>query len=134
MTVVLSVCVAIIFAVSIYMLLGKELKGIAMGVFLLSHAANLSIIAMSRSPVVHTATGETIIKTPPVLSEIDPAAPPLAQLVDPLPQALILTAIVIGFGVMGFLLSLVVVTGRTTGTLDVDELAREELPTPSEAH
>ena len=51
MTMVLAICVAVTFAVSIYLMLGRELKGVAMGVFLLGHAANLSIIAMSGSPV-----------------------------------------------------------------------------------
>lgn len=125
MILVLSVCVTVIFAVSVYMLLGGELKGIAMGVFLLSHAANLSIIAMSGSPVG---------KAPPLLSEVHAGEPALQQIVDPLPQALILTAIVIGFAVMGFLLSLIVVTGRSTETLDINELANEGKPTPSTPH
>lgn len=138
MTLVVSACVAIIFAVSLYMLMGKELKGIAMGVFLLSHAANLSIIAMSGSPVLTPdpgAASHADIKAPPLLTQVPAAADnPLAHVVDPLPQALILTAIVIGFGVMGFLLSLVVVTGRATHTLDVDQLAAEQQSTPSQAH
>ena len=37
-------------------------------------------------------------------------------MVDPLPQALILTAIVISFGVMAFLLTLLVVTNRKANT------------------
>jgi len=49
--------------------------------------------------------------------------------VDPLPQALILTAIVINFAVMGFLLTLLVLTAKRTGTLNVDELATEDRPT-----
>ena len=128
MTVIVAICVAVTFAVSIYMLLGRDLKGVAMGVFLLSHAANLSIIAMSGSPVI-PSTGE--LKRPPVLSESVEAQAPLSQIVDPLPQALILTAIVIGFGVMGFLLGLVVVTGRTTQTLEVEVLAEHGQPTPT---
>jgi multicomponent Na+:H+ antiporter subunit C len=134
-TVILAVCVAVTFGVSIYLLLGRDLKGIAMGVFLLSHAANLSIIAMSGSPVAtpnQQIEQAADLKKPPVLNEqIDPNRNPLSQIVDPLPQALILTNIVIGFGVMGFLLALVVVTGRTTRTLEVEILAEYGQPTPS---
>lgn len=138
MTAVLAICVAITFGVSVFLLLSRELKGIAMGVFLIGHAANLSIIAMSRSPVIgsgdvalaEAADGveltEGLLKSPPVLPTRDPIAQPLAQMVDPLPQALILTAIVIGFGVMGFLLALIVMTGRTTGTLETDQLGDED--------
>ncbi|MFP4222765.1 MAG: sodium:proton antiporter [Phycisphaeraceae bacterium] len=135
MTVILAICVAVIFAVSIYMLLGGELKGIAMGVFLLGHAANLSILAMSGSPVVESPEPPGVTsKAPPLLSGEHAAAEPLAAMADPLPQALILTAIVIGFAMMGFLLSLIVVTGRSTKTLDVDDLAHEPMEKPAAAH
>ena len=148
MTMILAICVAVTFAVSIYLMLGRELKGVAMGVFLLGHAANLSIIAMSGSPLkaadpaVHVqheagdaelqlAADPQDMKAPPILESHAPLEQPLAQMVDPLPQALILTAIVIGFGVMGFLLTLLVVTNRKTHTIDVGELAQ---PPEKEAH
>lgn len=148
MTMVIAICVAVTFAVSIYLMLGRELKGVAMGVFLLGHAANLSIIAMSGSPVmtpqqheaevasatesdtgsseVHlTSVDSPLMKDPPILANQYANDQPLAQMVDPLPQALILTAIVIGFGVMAFLLTLLVVTNRKTGTIEVADLAEE---------
>lgn len=130
MTLVIAICVAVTFGVSIYLMLGHELKGIAMGVFLLGHAANLSIIAMSRSPIKPQEHDQGIlqpaaVKQPPVLTSHDALADPLATLVDPLPQALILTAIVISFGVMAFLLTLLVVTSRAAKTIEVDELAKE---------
>jgi multicomponent Na+:H+ antiporter subunit C len=132
-TLIIAICVAVTFGVSIYLLLGRDLKGIAMGVFLLSHAANLSILAMSGTPVSQTTPQvqrAEDLKQPPVLNaRIQAADEPLTQMVDPLPQALILTNIVIGFGVMGFLLALVVVTGRTTHTLEVQLLAEQGHPT-----
>lgn len=134
MTMVLAVCVAVVFTVSMYMILGQELKGVAIGVFLLGHAANLSIIAMSGSPIL-SGDDATAPKRPPLLTgPVAHAEQPLNVIVDPLPQALILTAIVISFGMMGFLLSLMVVTARRTKTLNVDDLAQEQLPTPSEEH
>jgi len=114
MTVILAICVAVIFAVSVYLILGRELKEIAMGVFLISHAAHLSIIAMARSPV----TAGDLLKRAPILTESGPH-------VDSLPQALILTSIVISFAVSGFLLTLVVLTGRRAQTLNIDDLAGE---------
>lgn len=122
MTLVLSICVAVIFAVSIYLMLDRELKSIAMGVFLMGHAANLSIIAMSGSPVLADGT----LKIPPILTGHGHAS---GIEVDPLPQALILTAIVIGFAVMAFLLTLIVITARRTETLNVDDLSQEQLST-----
>ena len=87
MTTVLAICVAVLVTVSVYLMLSHELKSVAMGVFALGHGANLSIIAMSGSPVL--ADGG--LRNPPILG--------VADLVDPLPQALILTAIVINFAV-----------------------------------
>ena len=69
---------------------------------------------MSRSPVG---------KVPPVLAA-DGSVP--AGAVDPLPQALILTAIVIGFAVQAFLLTLLVLTWRRNRTVNLDELEAED--------
>jgi multicomponent Na+:H+ antiporter subunit C len=115
-TTVLAICVAVLVTVSVYLMLSRELKSVAMGVFALGHGANLSIIAMSGSPVL--ADGG--LRNPPILGAVN--------LVDPLPQALILTAIVINFAVMGFLLTLLIVTANRTGTINVDELATEDRP------
>jgi len=112
MTILTSIMVGVIFAASIYLMLGRELKGVCMGVFLLGHGANLAILCVSRSPVG---------KIPPIL---DGAA--ISQYVDPLPQALILTAIVIGFAVQAFLLTLLVITWRRNTTLELSDLAIEE--------
>ena len=118
MTTVLAVCVAVFVTVSIYLMLSRELKSVAMGVFLLGHSANLAILAMSGSPVLPGGG----LRNPPIIGSSD--------LVDALPQALILTAIVINFAVMGFLLTLLIVTARRTGTLNVDELAALGRSTP----
>ena len=125
MSAVIAICVAVTFGTSIYLMLGRELKGIAMGVFLLGHAANLCIIAQSGTPVRQGEFGQTF-KRPPILGQGETDTAPLDLLVDPLPQALILTAIVISFGVMAFLLTLLVKTARSTETLDVDELAQPD--------
>lgn len=154
MTMVIAICVAVTFGVSIYLMLGRELKGIAMGVFLMGHAANLSILAMSGSPILPPEVAQTQpettavpaaaieaqhplmmgvnIKQPPVLESHAPMDQPLAQIADPLPQALILTAIVISFAVMAFLLTLVVVTNRKTQTIEVADLATEPDAEPTQ--
>ena len=116
MTLLLSITVGVVMAAAIYLLLSKELKAVAMGVFLLSHAANLAIITVSRNPLG---------KRPPVLGSGGQA---LGGEVDPLPQALILTAIVIGFAVQAFLLTLLVVTWRRGRSLDLKKLAATPAP------
>ncbi len=112
MTLLTCIMVGVIFAAATYMMLGRELKGVCMGVFLMGHGANLAIIATSRSPIG---------REPPVLGLAR-----ISELADPLPQALILTAIVIGFAVQAFLLTLLVITWRRSRTLQLAELAVEE--------
>ena len=120
MTLLLSICLGVIFAVSFYLLLGKELKEVAMGVFLIGHGANLGILAMSGAPLMRV-DGLIKAKGPPVLGTGQ-------TMVDPLPQALILTAIVIGFAVVAFLLTLLVATYRRTHEMWIDDLAKEGAP------
>jgi len=72
-----------------------------------------------------TSVDSPLMKDPPILATQYTNDQPLAQMVDPLPQALILTAIVISFGVMAFLLTLLVVTNRKTDTIEIDDLAKE---------
>jgi multicomponent Na+:H+ antiporter subunit C len=122
MTLLMAICVAVIFAVSIFLMLSKDLKSIAMGVFIFSHGAHLGILSMSGQPLFREG-GAVHVKGPPILGTAD-------ILVDPLPQALILTSIVISFAVTGFLLTLLVVTQRRSGTLSTVELAREGRATP----
>ena len=81
-----------------------------MGLGLLGHAANLLIFTVGRvtrgsPPVIH-GDAETL----------------LAPFADPLPQALILTAIVIGFGVQAFATVLVKRAYQTVGTDDFDQM------------
>lgn len=122
MTLLLAICVTCVMGVSVYLILGRELKEVAMGVFLFAHAAHLGIMAMSGQPVARVA-GEIVgLKSAPVLGS-GATAP-----VDPLPQALILTSIVISFAVTAYLLTLLVVTYRRTASLWVDDLAEEDRP------
>ena len=123
MTILLVIAITVLFIVGVYLMLGRELKGIAMGVFLFGHAANLGILAMSGQPFIARSQGETLPKGAPILGNAE-------VLVDPLPQALILTAIVIGFAVSAFLLTLLVTTHRRTDTLEVTALAQEDRPAP----
>jgi multicomponent Na+:H+ antiporter subunit C len=134
MTLLLSLCVCVIFAVSVYLVLSRELKSVAMGVFILSHALHLGILAMSGSPV--TPEGEGLMA--PVVEHEDRGKTQETlesggirpKYVDPLPQALILTAIVISFAVTAVMLTLLVVTHRTAGTLRVERLMVSDRPEP----
>lgn len=90
MTLVLSVAAGALFAAGTYLLFQRALTRIILGLTLLGHAANLLLLS---------AGGRS--GRAPLIGDGD-----AASFSDPLPQALALTAIVITFGIVGFLLAL----------------------------
>ena len=127
-TVVLPVVIGGLYAAGVYLLLDRSLTRVLVGFLLLGNATNLLLLS---------AAGPGGL--PPILgvSEAD-------EMSDPLPQALILTAIVITFGVAAFLLAMIhrswrLVREEVVGTdeedrrvaarraLDADELDPDEL-------
>ena len=86
-----ALLVGVMFGVATYLVLQRSFVKILFGFLILTNAANLFVLAMSGRPDGKQA---------PVV--LDAGVP----MVDPLPQALILTAIVIGFGVAAYLVFL----------------------------
>jgi len=82
--------VGILCASGVYLLLRARTFPVVLGLALLSYAVNLFIFSM----------GRLVVGSPPVLRETQ------STYADPLPQALVLTAIVIGFGMTAFLVVL----------------------------
>ena len=64
-------------------------------------------------------------RTAPILDGAVPVAEAAKRIIDPLPQALVLTAIVIGFGMTAFAIALAV---RARGELGTDHVDGEERP------
>ena len=87
---VLVVVIAALFAVGVYLLLERSLSRVLIGVILLGNGANLLFL------VAGGAAGK-----PPILGQA-----PVEQMSDPLPQAMVLTAIVITLGMTAFLLAM----------------------------
>jgi multicomponent Na+:H+ antiporter subunit C len=106
----LAVVVGCLYAAGIYMMLRRSLFKLILGLMLLSHGANLLIFTV----------GGLTRGRPPVAAP--GAAAPVAPHADPLPQALILTAIVIGFAVLAFSLALFHRGYQTFGSDDPDDL------------
>jgi multicomponent Na+:H+ antiporter subunit C len=101
-----AVLVGVLFATGLYLLLDRNFLRSLLGFITLANAANVLILAMSGDPTGRSA---------PVLDGAE--APPA----DPLPQALILTAIVIGFGVTAYLAYLYYRVHVDTGGTDLSE-------------
>jgi multicomponent Na+:H+ antiporter subunit C len=110
MEVVLSVLVGVLFATAIYLMLARNLLRFLFGLILMSNGANLAIFA----------AGRLTPGAPPLIPE--GADEPIGLVANALPQALVLTAIVIGFGLFAFALVLALRAYWTLGTLDTDEM------------
>ncbi|WP_428774700.1 Na+/H+ antiporter subunit C [Vibrio sp.] len=109
-----SLVVGVFVSAGIYLLLERHVLRILFGLILLSSAVNLAIITSGRL-------------TPglPPLIDSNTRLPP-DGFANPLPHALILTAIVIGFGLLVFALLLLYRAYSETGSADVDEMRRSE--------
>ncbi len=88
--------VGVLTACGVYLLLRPRLFDVVLGLTLMSYAVNLFIFFMGR-----LATGRA-----PIILQGVPAT--LTNYADPLPQALVLTAIVISFGMTAVLLAIAV--------------------------
>jgi len=110
MSTLLAVVIGCLYASGIYMMLRHSLFKLILGLVLLSHGANLLIFTV----------GGLTRGRPPVVP--DGATAPAVPYADPLPQALILTAIVIGFAVLAFSLALFHRAYQTFGSDDPDDL------------
>lgn len=106
MTIVTLAVAAALIGIGTYLALQRLLSRVIIGLALLSHGVNLLIMSASSR-----------VGTPPVLSEGADAA----AVSDPLPQALVLTAIVITFGVTAFLLALALRSWLLTGSDAVED-------------
>ncbi len=112
---VLVITMGALFAAGVYMLLERSLTRVVLGFLLLGNAVNLLILIMAGP------AGVAPIVTDGVADD---------EYTDPLPQALILTAIVITFAVSAFLLALIYRSWRLANADDVsddaDDLALRE--------
>jgi multicomponent K+:H+ antiporter subunit C len=93
-----------VVAVGIYLLLRGRTFPVVLGLTLIGYAVNVFIFAM----------GRLWSGAPPILAE------GASRFADPLPQALVLTAIVIGFATTGFVIELALRSRHENGSDQVD--------------
>ncbi len=106
----LALVVGGLYAAGLYLMMRRSVIKVVLGVALLSNAANLLILAASG-----LTRGQPPIIPPGAIEPVGPYA-------DPVPQALILTAIVISFAVLAFALVLVGRVYQVVGTDDLDKM------------
>src|SRR5699024_2571164 len=88
--IVLVVVIGVLFAAGVYLLLERSLSRVLLGVLIISNGANLLFLVAGGN------AGRA-----PIVGSTDPA-----EMSDPLPQAMVLTAIVITLGIAAFVLSM----------------------------
>ena len=105
----IAVAGGLLFATGTYMILQKLLSRIIVGLGLIAHGANLLLLGSGGPP-----------GTPPVIGTGSPES-----FSDPLEQALILTAVVITFGITAFLLTLAYRSWSEQGSDEVEDDAED---------
>jgi len=104
--------VGMVAACGVYLLLRRRSMSVVFGLALLSYATNLALFSM----------GRVTVGAPPILGHESHGG----VYADPLPQALVLTAIVIGFAMTAFVVVAALIAHRRLGDDDVDAPVLEE--------
>ena len=113
MEAVLALVIGVLGGAGVWLVLRPRTYQVVMGLALLSYAVNLFIFSM----------GSLVIDKPPI---VEPGVPAdLDHYTDPMPQALVLTAIVIGFATTALFLVVLLASRGLSGTDHVDG-TREE--------
>ena len=103
MSLVLVLLIGVLVGTGVYSMMHRSLTRIVVGIGLLGNGVNLLLVAAGSRPGVPPIVGRLIGST------------------DPVPQALVLTAIVITFGVTAFLLALAYRSWVLTGDDEVQD-------------
>jgi multicomponent Na+:H+ antiporter subunit C len=126
MEIPLAVTVGAVFGCGLYLVMQRNLLRFVFGLLLLSGSVNMLIFT----------AGRLRRGAPPIIP--DGSSVPIGEVSNALPQALILTAIVIGFGLVVFAMILLLRTYERLGTVQTHELAARlavdelEPPAPDE--
>jgi multicomponent Na+:H+ antiporter subunit C len=113
-----ALLVGFLVSVSVYLMLSRNVVRFLFGLIIVSNAANLLIFSAGRLTYARPAFVPEGLEAP------------AEAVANSLPQALILTAIVIGFGLLVFALILSARTYQSLGTVDMDAMRVAEPPEP----
>ncbi|THF65510.1 Na+/H+ antiporter subunit C [Pseudothauera nasutitermitis] len=117
MEIIVAATVGLLVALGVWMMLDRNLVRVVLGVVVIGNAINLAVVSVGRlggQAAAFVAAGEVP-----------------AQAANPLPQALVLTAIVIGFALFVFALGVLKRAWVEHGTTETDRVtAQAETPAP----
>jgi multicomponent Na+:H+ antiporter subunit C len=106
MELIIAIGIGILFGVALYQILQRNVIRSAIGIILLGSAINLFLLAAGSENGIVPSYTTTFGERP-----------------DPLPQALVLTAIVISIGGLAFILSMLYIISSRYKTSDLDEVS-----------
>jgi multicomponent K+:H+ antiporter subunit C len=112
MEAMLAIAIGVLSSCGIYLILRARTFPVIIGLTLLSYGVNLFLFV----------SGRLVVNAPPI---IDASA---ARYTDPIPQALVLTAIVIGFGMTAYIVALALRGLSESGSDHVDMPDNKQLP------
>jgi|SRR5690606_26773740 multicomponent Na+:H+ antiporter subunit C len=110
MELILAIIVGLLYAAGIFLMLRRSLIKLIIGIIFLGNAVNLLIFLL----------GDLVRGNPPVIKDTDRVL--TGVYADPVPQALILTAIVISFGLQAFAIVLIKRAYIVVNTDDLDKI------------
>jgi multisubunit Na+/H+ antiporter MnhC subunit len=90
MEAMLAIAIGLLTSCGVYLMLRARTFPVILGLTLLSYAVNLFLFA----------SGRLVVNAPPIINS------DASHYTDPIPQALVLTAIVIGFGMTAYIVTL----------------------------
>jgi multicomponent Na+:H+ antiporter subunit C len=114
MNIILPILIGILFAVGLYLILHRHFFKLILGLILFGLATNMFIFV-----ITDLNRGKTAI-----IKQYDEVA--VEPFADPVPQALLLTAIVIGFAIQAFAIVLIKRVYQAFGTNDLDDLDKTD--------
>lgn len=120
MQVVLAFLIGGLYTVAIYLMLRQTIARVILGLALLTNATNL---------LIFTVGGLTRAE-PPIVP--NGRSQPTGPFADPVPQSLILTAIVIGFGVLAFMMVLAFRTNQIVSVDRTDQMQATDALVPAQ--
>jgi len=113
MEILLAILVGVLYTAGVYMLLRRSTLKFIIGIIFLSNATNLLVFLSAG-----IAPGKPAF--------LDASGAASGRMADPLPQALVLTAVVIGLGIVVYLLAVKYRLFNETGSDDLDQLKPTE--------
>jgi len=122
--VLIYVLLLVLFMVGLYGVLSqKNVVKIILAIVIVEHAVNLFLVAVGYR-ATGAPTGEVGKSIAPIRSVGESASDFAARAVDPFPQAMVLTSVVIGLGVLVLLVTLALRLYQRYETYDVSEMRR----------